>query len=46
LFAPFSFSDIFIPQVYALPIEGAAVLLVYSRFSISEKKRSISITPS
>ena len=46
LLAPFSFSDIFIPQVYALPIEGAAVLLVYSSFSISEKKRSISITAS
>ena len=44
LLAPFSFSDDFILQVYALPIEGAAILLDYSWFSISEKKRSIPIT--
>jgi hypothetical protein len=44
LFAPFTFSDILIPQVYAIPIEVAAILLVYSWFSINEKKRSISIT--
>jgi hypothetical protein len=37
LLAPFSFSDIFIPQVYALPIEGAAILLVYFWYRISSK---------
>jgi membrane-bound metal-dependent hydrolase YbcI (DUF457 family) len=29
LLAPLIFSDFFIPQIYALPIEAAAILLVY-----------------
>ena len=29
LLAPFNFNDVFIPHIYALPIEVAAILLVY-----------------
>ena len=38
LLAPFIFSDFFIPQIYALPIEGAAVLLVYLSFTTLSKR--------
>jgi hypothetical protein len=37
LLAPFRFNDVFIPQIYALPIEGAAILLVYYWYSINGK---------
>jgi hypothetical protein len=37
LLAPFNFHDIFIPPIYALPIEGSAILLVYFWYSISSK---------
>jgi hypothetical protein len=37
LLAPFNFNDVFIPQIYALPIEGSAILLVYFWYSISSK---------
>ena len=40
LLVPFIFSEFFIPQIYALPIEGAAVLLVYLSFT-KLSKRSI-----
>jgi LexA-binding, inner membrane-associated putative hydrolase len=35
LFAPFNFNDVLVPQIYALPIEGAAILLVYLVYAIS-----------
>jgi LexA-binding, inner membrane-associated putative hydrolase len=35
LFAPFNFHGVIIPQIYALPIEGAAMLLVYLVYAIS-----------
>jgi hypothetical protein len=38
LLAPLIFSDFFIPQIYALPIEGAAVLLVYLSFTPLSKR--------
>ncbi len=38
LLAPFSFSDFFIPQIYAIPIEGAAILLVYLVYSATNKR--------
>ena len=38
LLAPFIFTDFFIPQIYALPIEGAAVLLVYLSFTRLSKR--------
>jgi hypothetical protein len=38
LFAPFSFHDVFIPQIYALPIEGAAMLLVYLGYGAINKR--------
>ena len=38
LLAPFIFTDFFIPQIYALPIEGAAVLLVYLSFTTLSKR--------
>ena len=38
LLAPFIFTDYFIPQIYALPIEGAAVLLVYLSFTTLSKR--------
>jgi hypothetical protein len=38
LLAPLIFSDFFIPQIYALPIEGAAVLLVYLSFTMLSKR--------
>jgi hypothetical protein len=37
LLAPIIFSDFFIPQIYALTIEGAAVLLVYLSFTTLSK---------
>jgi len=37
LLAPFNFNDVFIPHIYALPIEGAAILLVYFWYSINSK---------
>jgi hypothetical protein len=37
LLAPFSFKDVFIPKIFALPIEGAAILLVYFWYRISSK---------
>jgi hypothetical protein len=37
LLAPLNFNDVFIPQIYALPIEGAAILLVYFWYSINSK---------
>jgi membrane-bound metal-dependent hydrolase YbcI (DUF457 family) len=37
LLAPFNFNDVFIPQIYALPIEVAAILLVYFWYSINSK---------
>jgi len=38
LLAPFIFSDFLIPQIYALPIEGVAVLLVYLLFTTLSKE--------
>jgi hypothetical protein len=38
LLAPIIFSDFFIPQFYALPIEGAAILLVYLSFTTLSKR--------
>jgi hypothetical protein len=38
LLAPFNFNDVFIPQIYALPIEGAAILLLYFWYSINSKR--------
>jgi hypothetical protein len=38
LFAPFNFHDVLIPQIYALPIEGAAILLVYLVYSITNRR--------
>ena len=35
--APFNFNDVFIPHIYALPIEGAAILLVYFWYSFNSK---------
>jgi hypothetical protein len=40
LFAPFNFHDVFIPRIYALPIEGAAMLLVYLGYTAVTSKRS------
>jgi len=37
LFTPFNFHDVFIPQTYALLIEGAAILLVYLGYTITNK---------
>ncbi|HET7147748.1 MAG TPA: metal-dependent hydrolase [Candidatus Nitrosopolaris sp.] len=37
LLAPFSFKDVFIPQIFALPLEGAAILLVYFWYRINSK---------
>jgi hypothetical protein len=38
LLAPLIFSDFFIPQIYALPIEAAAILLVYLWYTILSKR--------
>ena len=38
LLAPLNFSDVFIPHIYALPIEGAAILLVYFWYRINSKR--------
>ena len=37
LLAPFNFNDVLIPHIYALPIEVAAILLVYFWYSIKSK---------
>ncbi|MGB7956258.1 MAG: metal-dependent hydrolase [Candidatus Nitrosopolaris sp.] len=37
LLAPFNFNNVFIPQIYGLPIEVAAILLVYFWYSINSK---------
>ncbi|MDQ6667782.1 MAG: hypothetical protein M3Y53_06090 [Thermoproteota archaeon] len=38
LLAPLIFSDFFIPQIYALPIEAAAILLVYLWYTILSER--------
>jgi hypothetical protein len=38
LFAPFNFHDMLIPQIYALPLEGAAMLLVYLGYAATDKR--------
>jgi hypothetical protein len=38
MLAPLIFSDFFIPQIYALPIEAAAILLVYLGYIILSKR--------
>jgi hypothetical protein len=42
LLAPFNFSDVFIPQMYALPIEGVGILIVYLWYSVTARKKMIS----
>lgn len=42
LLAPFNFSDVFIPQMYALPIEGVGILIVYLWYSVTASKKMIS----
>jgi hypothetical protein len=42
LLAPLNFNDVFIPHIYALPIEGAAILLVYFWYSINSKSNDSS----
>jgi hypothetical protein len=37
LLAPFNFNDVLIPHIYALPIQGAAILLVYFWYGIKSK---------
>ncbi len=37
LLAPFNFNDVLIPHIYALPIEVAAILLVYFWYGIKSK---------
>ena len=37
LLAPFNFNGIFIPQIYALPIEGSAIIAVYFWYCIISK---------
>jgi hypothetical protein len=37
LLAPFNFNDVFIPQIYAIPIEVAAILLVYFGTALTAK---------
>jgi hypothetical protein len=38
LLAPFNFHDVLIPQIYALPLEGAAMLLVYLGYTATNKR--------
>jgi hypothetical protein len=38
MLAPLIFADFFIPQIYALPIEAAAILLVYLWYTILSKR--------
>jgi hypothetical protein len=33
--APFSFDDVFIQQIYAIPIEGAAIVLVLLAYNVT-----------
>lgn len=40
LLAPYNFHNVFIPQTCALPIEGAAMLLVYLGYTVITNKRS------
>jgi membrane-bound metal-dependent hydrolase YbcI (DUF457 family) len=39
LLAPFNFEDILIPKIYALPIEGLSILLVYLGYTILARRR-------
>jgi hypothetical protein len=38
LLAPFNFHEVLIPQIYGLPIEGAAILMVYLWYAITHKR--------
>jgi hypothetical protein len=38
LFAPFNFDEVFFPQDYGLPIEGAAALLVYTWYIVARAR--------